>query len=536
MENRIGSRTKKAYINASITLGGNMVQIILGFIIRKLFISSLGVEYLGYNSVFQNILQMLNLADLGIGVAITSFLYKALAVGDRKAIASLMHMYKKIYNILGVIVLTIGLLFSFCIQFVITDATCSIGFLRLLFYINLIGTVSTYYLAYKRTLLIADQKSYITSLIDTLAYLVMSLLQALALMLYPNYILYLVITVVKNVISNIIISVKCNQVFRDYGKEVDQEVLNKYKPIIFNYVKDVFLSRIGAYVFYSTDNIIISIFKGSILVGYLSNYTLVTTQVNAVVTQVLSAIQATFGNYISMNDDIKAQKRMTDNYLCINFCMGNFCMLCIMFLIQPFIALIFGTKFVLEFSTAVLLSVNLILTILIQIPSQVFMIYKLYHYDRPIILISTSTNIIVSLLLVGKMGINGVLIGTFITSLFYLFSRFYIISKIVYNVPYMSYVLTILKYGVTAVISIIAELFVVRNITGNTIVSFGVSMILVVMVAIVVPSLCLIWTREFKFFVGKVLPVSLKKIVTNKVIVCICVASFVLCAIIGSIQ
>ena len=60
------SRTKTVYINSSVTLISQIFQVILGFVIRKLFIDYLGVEYLGYNSVFANILQMLNLADMGI--------------------------------------------------------------------------------------------------------------------------------------------------------------------------------------------------------------------------------------------------------------------------------------------------------------------------------------------------------------------------------------------------------------------------------------------------------------------------------------
>lgn len=534
MGNRISSRTRTAYMNAGITLIGHIVQIILGFIIRRLFIRSLGVQFLGYNSVFQNILQMLNLADLGIGVAITSFLYKPLAAGDEKVIASLMYMYKKIYRRLGLIVLVIGILFSFGIQFIITDASCSIGFLRFLFYINLVGTVSTYYLAYKRTLLIANQKSYITSLIDMITYVVMSMLQITALIVMPNYILYISITVGKNIVSNIIVSYKCNQIFRDYNHMTDQDVLNQYKPKLFNYVKDVCVSRIGAYVFYSTDNIIISIFKGSLLAGYLSNYMLVTTQVNTVIIQILSAIQATFGNYINTVNDVKAQKQMTDNYFCINFCIGNFCMLCTMFLIQPFIELVFGAQFLLESSTVFFLTVNLLLTILIQIPSQVFMIYKLYHYDRPIIVISATTNIVLSCSLVSSMGINGVLIGTAITSLFYLFSRFYIISRKIYNVPYITFVLTIIKYSVIAMISMYAEVLVVRNIEEVTLAAFGIKMVLVAVTAIVVPSLCLIRTREFKFYVNKILSTKLRKLVTDKVIVFICITGFVLCASIGT--
>lgn len=199
---------------------------------------------------------------------------------------------------------------------------------------------------------------------------------------------------------------------------------------------------------------------------------------------------------------------MTDNYLCFNFCIGNFCMLCIMFLIQPFIQLVFGKE--------------LLLTILIQIPAQVFMIYKLYRYDRPIVIISAGLNIVVSTVLMRPMGINGVLLGTFITSIFYLFSRFYIISKYVYKVPYYNYVGIILRYGLITLLSILVEYIIVRNINGLSVVSFLVRMVLVGITALTVPTACLIVTEEFKFLKDKLIPIRLKRYFSNRYVLLIC--------------
>lgn len=105
-------RIKTVYINSIVALIAQICQVILGFITRKVFIDYLGVEYLGYNSVFVNILQMLNLADLGIGVAITSYLYKPLAENNNKRIIAIMYIYKKLYSIIGFIVLGFGLVVS----------------------------------------------------------------------------------------------------------------------------------------------------------------------------------------------------------------------------------------------------------------------------------------------------------------------------------------------------------------------------------------------------------------------------------------
>ena len=97
---------------------------------------------------------------------------------------------------------------------------------------------------------------------------------------------------------------------------------------------------------------------------------------------------------------------MTDNYFFVNAFLGNFCMLCVMFLIQPFVQLVFGKLYVLDETTAGLMAVNLMLTIMLQLPSQVFTIYRLYHYDRMIIAVSAVVNITISVAMVCKTGIN----------------------------------------------------------------------------------------------------------------------------------
>ncbi len=509
-------RTKTIVINSSVTLAAQICQILLGFFIRKIFIGTLGMTYLGYNSVFSNILQMLNLADLGIGVAVTSYLYKPLAEKNRPRIAALMYLYKKMYQIIGLTVLIVGIVVSFFLKALIPDAECSIAYLRVLFYINLLGTVSTYFLAYKRTLLIADQKSYIANIVDTTVFFLISGLQIFILYFAPSYILYLIVLVVKNIISNIILSLRSDMDYGRLDKDAGPELVAEYRPQIMQYVRDVFISKIGAYVYYGTDNIIISIFKGSLRAGYLSNYTMITAQLNAVVTQVLSSVQATFGNFISSNEDLPSQRNMVDNYFCMNFFIGNFCMVCFMLLAQPFIGLVFGPSLALDFSTVVWMAVNLMLTILIQLPSQVFMIYKLYRYDKPIIVISAMLNIIISVGLVGSLGVDGVLIGTFVTSLFYLFSRFLIIAKKVFEFSYVAYVKKIGFYGMISFLSVLLTCLVCKNISGDTVVGFVWRTICVGIGAVCVPVLFLVHTKEFNYILDKFLPVKIRRFCSTK--------------------
>ncbi len=358
----------------------------------------------------------------------------------------------------------------------------------MLYFINLAGTVSTYFLAYKRTLIMADQKSYVINLVDGFMYFAVSGIQVFCLFVFKNYIVYLFIQVGKNILSNLILSIRADKLYGKINKVAKMELIEEYNNQIASYVKDIFLSRIGATAFYGTDNVIISVFKGSLLAGYLSNYTMITTQLTNVVNQLLASLQATFGNYIYSGKSKEEQQQMTENYFCVNFLIGNFCFICFALLAQSFVKVFFGERLLLTFSTVMWLGINLMLSILLQLPSQVFIIYKLFNYDKPIIAVSAVLNMIISIVLVNKLGIDGVLIGTFVTSLIYLFSRFFIISKYVFYTKYIHYLKRIVLYFLISAVSYTIIWLTYKNMEGGTNLELLMCVIIVPLLSIFIPS------------------------------------------------
>ncbi len=205
-----------------------LLHVILSFVIRRLFINTLGVTYLGYNAVFLNILSALNLAELGVATAITSFLYKPLAENDQETVKAIMHIFKRFYRIISLVVAIAGFGVSFFLGYFLSDASHDIWYLRFLFYLNLASTVATYFLAYKRTFLIANQKNYLTANIDSAVNIVFSAAQLGTLLFFPRYELYLLFALLKNFISNIIISQVCKKQYGYIDGEVDKEKTSQY--------------------------------------------------------------------------------------------------------------------------------------------------------------------------------------------------------------------------------------------------------------------------------------------------------------------
>lgn len=494
------------YKNLTVTLTVQLVRMLLQFALQKVFIDTLGVAYLGYNSVFKNILQMLNMADFGIGIAITGFLFKPLAAEDEERVSALMYLYRRIYHLIGFAIAGIGIIIMIILPVIIPDALCSNSYLRILFVINLFGTLSTYFLAYRRTLLIADQKSYYTGIIDMVFDLTGTILQIITLFILSDYIVYLVINVGKNILANILIAYESNKKFGRYLKEPHSEIVNEYKKPVKKYIGNVFITKIGGYVFSGTDNIIISVCKGSVLAGYLSNYTLVSVGLKAIITQMLSAVQATYGKYIVTEDDKEKQCRMTDNYIFVDYLIGNMCMVCCIVLFQPFVKIFYGTEYLLSFSTAVLIAVNLGLAILLIIPSQVFVVFKLHSYDKYVVCSSAILNIVVSVALVIHMGINGVLIGTTITSLIYLFSRLYIIAVKVFHVTFAHYIFKLIKYSFVSGITLAVSYFTGKGFAVNGWKDLITYAVMTGGISIVISIIFTMNMRESVFFIKNIFP------------------------------
>lgn len=82
------SRTHYSLMNSSISTIVYLIKLVLSFAVRSYFIKYLGVEYLGLNGLFTNILSFLSLAELGIGTSIVYELYKPLAFDNKEEIKS----------------------------------------------------------------------------------------------------------------------------------------------------------------------------------------------------------------------------------------------------------------------------------------------------------------------------------------------------------------------------------------------------------------------------------------------------------------
>ena len=91
------------------SLISNVLIILISFFSRKIFIEYIGIEYLGLSGLLSSILTMLSLVELGVGQAILFSFYKPISENNIEEIKSINELYRKIYLVIGCVVLLLGL-------------------------------------------------------------------------------------------------------------------------------------------------------------------------------------------------------------------------------------------------------------------------------------------------------------------------------------------------------------------------------------------------------------------------------------------
>ncbi|WP_167315856.1 lipopolysaccharide biosynthesis protein [Exiguobacterium artemiae] len=433
------SRTSKSLKNIKYAIVGQCLALLITFFSRTLFVKILGSEYLGLNSLFTNLLTMLSFAELGIGAAITYSLYKPLSSNNVEQIKSLMNFYKRVYNVIGIAILSISLIISPFISIFLENSK-EVDNLYLIYFLFVLNSVFSYFFSYKRSLIIADQNRYIATLYRYTLFFLCNLLQIIFLIYTQNYILYLLIQVFMTIVENVLISRKANKMY-PFLKENNIEKLDKnvLKDIIKN-TKAMFGHKIGGIIVNSTDNLLISKISGLSVVGIYSNYLLIVGSLNTIYGILFQSIISSVGNLgVSSSDSKKKEIFNSVNMACF-FIYGISSVILLNFLNQ-FITIWIGNKFVFSNSILYVILLNFYINGMRKSVLTFRDALGLFWYDRYKPIFEVSINIICSLYLGYKFGIMGVLYGTTIsTVLTCLWIEPYILYKYGFKSSIKSYI------------------------------------------------------------------------------------------------
>ena len=499
--NQNNTRTINSIKNSITSLIENIVIIVVGFLSRTIFIKILGIEFLGLNGLFSNVLLMLSLFELGIGNAIVFSMYKPIAVKNNERIKSLILFYKKAYNIISIIVFVIGLIILPFISLIVGKIDIEIN-IYLIYFLFLLNTVSTYILAYKRSMLYANQKNYIINIVHTLFLVFMNVTQLVFLYYTHNYYLFLVINIIYQLFENVILSIICDKKY-PYLKDNPKPIDKKTEKEIFVKVKALLFHKVGSIIVFGTDNIIISRFLGIIYVGLYANYNLIINSILSLFKQAMNAITSSVGNLVAYENkekifDIFKKIRF------INFWISCFSAVSILIIMQPFIVTWLGNDYLLKNSVLFILVINYFQ----KMQRSTYTIFKdsagIWEPDKLIPLIEAILNIVISVVLVKYIGLSGVFLGTILSGLLlwtYSYPKF-VYKKIFERSYYNYFIETISYFMIFCLISCISILMSRMLVFDNLYLNLFIKMAISVVIPNIIIIIIYYKTPEFKFLLN----------------------------------
>ncbi|MBO4374631.1 MAG: polysaccharide biosynthesis protein [Lachnospiraceae bacterium] len=393
-----------------------IIQIFFPFVIRTIFIYTLGVEYLGLNSLFTSILQVLNLAELGVSSALVFSMYAPIAYDDKEKICQLMSLYRYYYRIIGFVVLALGVaLMPFLPHLIKGDVPADIN-IYILYAMHLSATVLSYWMfAYRNSLFTAHQRNDVISIINIVVNICLYVAQAVLLIRFHNYYIYLSLNIAAQIVTNLIIAVMSKRYYPELeprGKLPTEEVEK-----INHKVRDLFTAKIGAVINHSADSIVISAFIGLELLAVYQNYYYIISSIMAFFSIFFSACTAGIGN--SLIVDSKEQNReLLYNINHIVFFVTCFCCTCFVSMCQTFMQLWVGEKYELPFSFVILFACYLFA----EEAPRTLIVFKdaggIWKHDRFRPLTSACINLTLNLILTPHFGLYGIIISTIVALIF----------------------------------------------------------------------------------------------------------------------
>lgn len=492
-------RLKNSIRDGIVDILLNLISIVLGLVSQAFFIRILGAEYNGIKGLFSNIFSMLAIAELGFGSAIIYNLYKPVSNNDIEKIKSLVNYYKKVYRVVAIIILVLGICIIPLLPIIVGETHIKDN-IYLIYGLFLIETVLSYLLTYKRSIAQASQKNYLINLVRIIFLITVNIIQILILVLTKNFIIYLITKIIVNILENLTINYVIGRKY-PYIKDKNYKELDKStKSGIYKNVKGLLFHKIGSFIVMGTDNILISMLLGITQVGLYTNYYTVANYVNILFGQIFSTVTASIGNLLIK--DKERSHQIYKNMLFLNSWVYCFCSISIYCLMEPFITIWIGKQFILPKLVLIMLCLNFYVQGMRKTNCSFKDAAGIFYEDRFIPILESIVNIVASIILAKFFGLAGIIMGTAISSLvLYMFSFPKYMYKKVFNKSYWEFYKIHVYYLGISLITCIITAILVANIKVN---NAFITLIINGIICLVVPNAILYLVsknkEEFKYF------------------------------------
>ena len=338
-----------------------------------------------------------------------------------------MSLFRKIYTIVGTIILVGGLIvMPFLPHFINGSYPDSIN-LYLVYFLYLINSAISYYLfAYKECLLIADQRQDISKNIRTIVNIARYLAQLLVLVITKDFYIYLWVAIAGTILTNILIHISTRKRYPFYKNinsklKIPAEMKKQVRGLVVNKICDTFRN--------SFDSLIISSFIGLTATAIYGNYYYVYSSLYGIMLVIVHAMSASIGNSIVKNsEEINYKHMLTFSQIYAGII--GFCTVGLACLYQPFMKVWAGEELLLPAFDMLLFCVYFYVINMNNIRNQYISGTGMWWKLKWSYVIEALANLGLNFILGKLFGITGVILATIFTIfVFNYLQRNYILFK-----------------------------------------------------------------------------------------------------------
>ena len=416
------SRTKLGVKNSQVALLFYVIEMFLGFISRKVFIDYIGIDVLGLNTTANNLLQFLNLAELGIGSAIAFTLYKPLAQNDEKTIKEVIQVQGWLYKKIAIFVAFGAIILMFFFPLIFKKSDLPLWYAYASFGVLLYSSLLTYFVNYKQIVLSASQQEYKITLSYKSTLVIKNIVQILAMSFFTHgYVWWLVLQFLFASLASVNLNIVIKKSFPfldDVDTNVGTLVKDKYKNVITK-VKQLFFHKIAGYILNQTSYLIIYAFTSLAMVAIYGNYMLIVASMTMLLQSVFNSVSAGVGDLIAQGDRKHILEVFKELFTSRFFCV-TVSVFCLYKLIDPFIILWVGNEYLLDNSVLIVILFIMYINLMRSVVDNFIFGYGLFR-DIWAPIVESVLNISLSILFGYLWGITGILLGVLASLLLIVF-------------------------------------------------------------------------------------------------------------------
>lgn len=376
-------------------------------------IVSYGSEVNGLLSSVRQVFVYVALLEAGIGTAALQALYAPVASDDKKRVSEIMAATDRYYKRTGILYGICVVILAVVYPIVVKSNIERIVVIAVIFLQGASGVINYFFQGKFAILLRVDGKSYITTNVTTIVSVVSKIVQIGLMLCGFNVVAVQFSYFAINLLQMLYITwyIKKHYAWLDLKKKPDYKALEQSKNVI--------IHQISGLIFNNTDIVVLTLFCGLKTVSVYSLYSLIVSCVSNIIDTICSSVEFVLGQAFNSDREyfLKLQEAYETYYLGISFAFFSITLIMLPSFMSIYARGITDANYLDRYLPYLFVGLN-ILMYARRTSSQIINFAGHFKQTQWRSILESIINLSVSLFLVSRIGIYGVLIGTIVALLY----------------------------------------------------------------------------------------------------------------------